>query len=58
MISLFFTLKYLLQYCSCIANSEKYAFNMELFDKVVKDESKWNTKGRNVILNVSKKDKE
>ena len=31
---------------------------MELFDKVVKDESKWNTKGRNVILNVSKKDKE
>jgi len=31
---------------------------MELFDKVVKDESKWNTKGRNVILNISKKDKD
>ena len=31
---------------------------MELLETVVKDESKWNTKGRNVILNISKKDKE
>ena len=31
---------------------------MELFEKVIKEESKWNTKGRNVILNISKADKE
>ena len=31
---------------------------MEMFEPIVKSESKWNTKGRNVILNLSKKDKE
>ena len=31
---------------------------MELFEPVVKAESKWNTKGRNTIISVSKKDKE
>ena len=31
---------------------------MELFEPIVKEESKWNTKGRNVLLNISKKDKE
>ena len=31
---------------------------MVMFDAIVKSESKWNTKGRNVILNISKKDKE
>jgi hypothetical protein len=36
----------------------KYGFTLELFDKVVKEESKWNTKGRNVILNISKADKD
>ena len=40
------------------SNGQKYGFTMEIFDKVVKEESKWNTKGRNVIINVSKKDKE
>ena len=40
------------------SSGQKYGFSMELFDKVVKDESKWNTKGRNIIINVSKKDKE
>ena len=29
-----------------------------VFDKVVKDESKWNFKGRSILLRVSKKDKE
>ena len=43
---------------SAQSGGQKYGFVMELFDKVVKDESKWNTKGRNVILNISKKDKE
>jgi hypothetical protein len=31
---------------------------MEMFEKIVKEESKWNTKGRNVVINVSKEDKE
>ena len=31
---------------------------MEMFEPIIKAESKWNTKGRNVILNLSKKDKE
>ena len=31
---------------------------MEMFEPIVKSESKWNTQGRNVILNLSKKDKE
>lgn len=40
------------------ANGEKYEINMELFKTCVKDESKWNTKGRNVLMSISKKDKE
>ena len=43
---------------SCTANGQKYAIDMELFEPVVKEESKWNTKGRNVIFSISKKDKE
>ena len=31
---------------------------MEMYEPIVKSESKWNTGGRNVILNLSKKDKE
>ena len=31
---------------------------MVLFEPVIKAESKWNTKGRNIILNIAKKDKE
>ena len=31
---------------------------MELYEQVVKDESKWNTKGRNIIISVSKSDKD
>ena len=29
---------------------------MELFGEVVVEESKWNTKGRNVIVSIAKKD--
>jgi hypothetical protein len=43
---------------SATANGVKYGFEMELFEQVVKDESKWNTKGRHIIINVSKADKE
>ena len=43
---------------SATANGQKYGFEMELFEQVVKDESKWNTKGRNIIISVSKSDKE
>ena len=36
----------------------KYACDLELFEPVVKEGSKWNTKGRTVIFSVEKKDKE
>ena len=36
----------------------KYACDLELFEPIVKAGSKWNTKGRNVIFCVEKKDKE
>ena len=32
--------------------------NLETFKPIVKDESKWNLKGRNVLLYISKVDKE
>lgn len=35
-----------------------YALDLELFEPIVKAGSKWNTKGRNVIFSVEKKDKE
>lgn len=43
---------------SATANGQKYGFDMELYEQVVKDESKWNLKGRNIIISVSKSDKE
>merc|ERR1719218_82710 len=43
---------------TCKSEGNNYAVDMELFEPVVKDESKWNTKGRNVIMSISKKDKE
>ena len=42
----------------CMAAGQKYHMNMKVFKPIVKDESRWNLKGRNVLLNVSKKDKE
>jgi hypothetical protein len=31
---------------------------MDLFDEVNVEESKWNTKGRNIIMNIVKKNQE
>ena len=42
---------------STTSNGEKYGFDFEVFEAIVKEESAWNTKGRNVIINLSKKDK-
>ena len=47
----------------CVINSadsrgQKYGFEFELFGDVVKDESRWNTKGRNIIFNLKKKEPE
>ena len=36
----------------------KYAFDMEFFAAIVKADSAWNTKGRNVIVTLSKKEQE
>jgi hypothetical protein len=35
-----------------------YAFDITLFAEVDVESSKWNTKGRNIILNIVKKDTE
>ena len=43
---------------SCKKGGETYGIDLELFEPVVKAESKWNTKGRNVIMSIAKKDKE
>ena len=42
---------------SCVANGQKYALDMVVFEPIVKEESAWNVKGRNVIINLAKKDK-
>ena len=39
------------------ANGSKYDMDLEMFEAIVKEESAWNIKGRNVIINVAKKDK-
>jgi len=41
-----------------MSNGQKYSLNMELFKPIVKEESRWNLKGRNVLINISKKDKD
>ena len=41
---------------SADSHGQKYGFDFELFGVVVKDESRWNTKGRNVIFNLVKKE--
>ena len=38
------------------ANKQKIGFDMELFKAVDKEASRWNLKGRNVILKLAKKD--
>ena len=39
------------------SSGEKYALDLEVYEPIVKDESAWNTKGRNVLINLAKKDK-
>ena len=36
----------------------EYGFDLELFGEIVVEDSKWNTKGRNVICSLAKKDVE
>mgnify|MGYP006086498835 CR=1 FL=1 len=43
---------------SADSHGQKYGFDIELFADVVKDESRWNTKGRNIIFNLKKKEAE
>ena len=39
-------------------NEVKYGIDLDLYKEVNTDESKWNMKGRNVLLNIIKKDTE
>mmetsp|Transcript_10342 Transcript_10342/g.14247 ORF Transcript_10342/g.14247 Transcript_10342/m.14247 type:complete len:158 (+) Transcript_10342:46-519(+) len=43
---------------SADSHGQKYGFNVELFAAVDKEASRWNTKGRNVIFNLKKKEAE
>ena len=40
------------------SHNNVYAFDLQLFDEVDMEQSKWNTKGRNIILNIGKKNTE
>lgn len=40
------------------SHGNHYAFDIELFDEVDKESSKWNTRGRNIIFNITKKNKD
>ena len=42
----------------CTVKEQKYAFTLDLYQEVINEESKWNLKGRNILLNIVKKDKE
>ena len=37
---------------------QKYAIEIDLYKEVITEDSKWNLRGRNVILNIVKKDQE
>ena len=41
-----------------VSGGQKYGMNMQTFKPIVKDESKWNLKGRNVLLYIAKKEKD
>ena len=47
------TLKY-----SGTDGQKNYAFEIELFDEVLKEESKYNLEARNVFLNIKKRQKD
>jgi len=36
------------------SHNNVYAFDLQLFEQVDVEQSKWNTKGRNIILNIVK----
>ena len=38
------------------ANSVNYHFDMEVFEPISEEESAWNTKGRNVLISLKKKE--
>ena len=38
--------------------SNKFGFTMEFFAEIEKEGSAWNTKGRNILISLSKKDKD
>ena len=40
------------------SHGKTWSFDLKLFKPVKLEESKWNTKGRNIILNISKANKE
>lgn len=42
---------------SASGNDQKYELDLEVFAEISKDESKWNTKGRNTLVCLAKKDK-
>ena len=42
----------------CHSNDERYSLNLELYEPIVRHESKWNLKGRNILINISKKNKD
>ena len=42
----------------CYVKDQKYAIDLDLFAEVIIEDSKWNLKGRNILLNIMKKDQE
>ncbi len=42
---------------TALSNDTKIGFKMEMFEPIVKEESKWNTKGRSTLVCLAKKDK-
>jgi hypothetical protein len=43
---------------NAVSGDKKYALNMETFKPIVKEDSKWNLKGRNVLLYIAKKERD
>ncbi len=40
------------------SHNHQYGFDLQLYDAVNVEDSRWNTKGRNIILNIVKQNKE
>ena len=41
-----------------LVKEQKYSIDLDLFKEVIMEESKWNLKGRNILLNIVKKDQD